>query len=207
MPRCDLQLIYEPASAKSRAERFGARCNRIVDSFRSRSLVGGIRPRENTRGGEYGSLPPDSYTNLLRFIMGPTMANGSDVVILEFDGSSKGNPGHSGYGFLLKAGDREITDSGYIGDEVTNNQAEYTALLQGLKRADDEGISRIQVRGDSELIIKQMTGEYSVNSDNIADLYEAVCEVANQFETLNFEHIERGSNSIADKLAQEAAKQ
>lgn len=134
------------------------------------------------------------------------MTDDSEVATLEFDGSSKGNPGRGGYGFLLKSGDREITDSGFIGDDITNNQAEYTALLQGLKKADDEGVSRVRVRGDSELIVKQMTGEYSVNSDNIADLHEKVCEVADQFENVEFEHIERGSNSSADELAQEAAE-
>ncbi|MCU4717885.1 ribonuclease HI family protein [Halapricum hydrolyticum] len=138
--------------------------------------------------------------------MDPTMTADSDVATLEFDGSSKGNPGRGGYGFLLKSGEEEITDSGFIGDDVTNNQAEYTALLRGLKKADNAGVSRVRVRGDSELVIKQMTGEYGVNSDNIVDLYEEACEVVDQFENVDFEHIDRGSNLIADDLAQEAAE-
>lgn len=77
---------------------------------------------------------------------------------LEFDGACSGNPGPAGYGILLDLGAEEVTDNGYIG-EATNNRAEYIGLITGLQLAREYDVSSLVVRGDSQLVIRQMTGE------------------------------------------------
>lgn len=126
---------------------------------------------------------------------------------LEFDGSSKGNPGDGGYGFVLVTEGNEFTDSGYIGSNITNNVAEYTALVRGLERAQKESIGELSVNGDSELIIKQMTGEYGVHDDKLIPLYQRASNIASEFETIEFTHMSRENNKKADDLASNAAEQ
>ncbi len=121
---------------------------------------------------------------------------------LEFDGCSKGNPGRSGAGAVLYEGSREIwADAKYVGDKETNNVAEYTGLIMGLHEARRRNISRLLVRGDSELIIKQMNGQYAVKSENIRHYHQAAKDLANQFNWIEFRHVYRKDNARADELS------
>jgi len=121
---------------------------------------------------------------------------------LYFDGCCKGNPGPAGAGFVLYQGSREIVSkSEFIGDNETNNVAEYHALVIGLKKALSYGVRRLTVYGDSLLVIKQVTGKYKVNSHNLKQYYDYAIELAKQFETIRFEHVLREKNKRADELA------
>ena len=121
---------------------------------------------------------------------------------LEFDGCSKGNPGRAGAGAVLYEGSREIwSDAKYVGDKETNNVAEYTGLIMGLHEALRRNISRLLVRGDSELIIKQMNGQYAVKSENIRHYHQAAKDLASQFKWIEFRHVYRKDNARADELS------
>jgi ribonuclease HI len=121
---------------------------------------------------------------------------------LAFDGCSKGNPGRAGAGAVIYEGAKEVwADARYVGDRETNNVAEYTGLIMGLHEALRRGITRLLVQGDSELIVKQMKGEYAVRSDNIRSYYETAKGLAQQFKWVEFRHVYRTHNKRADELS------
>jgi len=119
------------------------------------------------------------------------------------DGASRGNPGDSGIGILVKDehGNRLLSVSGFIG-EATNNLAEYTALLALLKRVKKLGCSHLIVHSDSELMVRQMTGEYRVRDQRIGKLWQKIQNVLDEG-SFKFEirHILREMNGEADRLA------
>jgi len=125
-----------------------------------------------------------------------------ELITLEFDGGSRGNPGPAGIGIVLRAADSTplVTLGRFIG-RATNNVAEYTALVTALQKARDLGARRIRVRGDSELVIKQMRGEYRVKHPDLQPLHREAQALANQFEHVTIEHNYREKNTLADKLA------
>jgi ribonuclease HI len=124
-----------------------------------------------------------------------------ETIIINFDGGSRGNPGPSGIGVVLSAQDGTplITVGKYIG-AATNNVAEYTALIFGLQQAAKLNATKILVRGDSELIIKQMRGEYRVKNPALKDLYEKAQDLVHGFKSVRFEHNLRHKNALADRL-------
>ncbi|HEX2974191.1 MAG TPA: ribonuclease HI family protein [Tepidisphaeraceae bacterium] len=126
----------------------------------------------------------------------------TEVITLEFDGGSRGNPGPAGIGVVLRAADGTtlVTLGRFIG-RATNNVAEYRALITALEQARQLGARKIQIRGDSELIIKQMRGEYRVKHPDLQPLYQEAQELVRQFELLSIEHNYRDKNALADKLA------
>src|SRR3977135_2043295 len=119
----------------------------------------------------------------------------TETLTLEFDGGSRGNPGPAGIGVVIRAADGTplITLGRYIG-RATNNVAEYQALIIALQQARKLGAKKILIRGDSELIIKQMRGEYRVKHPDLRQLYDQAQEVLTQFETAKLEHNLRGKN-------------
>jgi ribonuclease HI len=125
-----------------------------------------------------------------------------EVITLNFDGGSRGNPGIAGVGIVLSAKDGTslVTLGRHIG-RATNNVAEYMALITGLEEAVKLGVKKLLVRGDSELIIKQMRGEYRVKNPALKDLYDRACDLVAKFSQVRFEHNLRHHNSVADKLA------
>jgi ribonuclease HI len=121
---------------------------------------------------------------------------------LAFDGCSKGNPGKAGAGAVIYEGAAELwSDARYVGDKETNNVAEYTGLIMGLHEALRRNIARLLVQGDSELIIKQMKGEYAVKSDNIRNYHATAKGLAAQFKWIEFRHVYRKDNKRADELS------
>jgi ribonuclease HI len=121
---------------------------------------------------------------------------------LKFDGCSKGNPGPAGAGAVLYKNNEEFwSNSIYVGDKETNNVAEYNGLVMGLDKATELGIKEILVMGDSELIIKQMKGEYKVKSPSLIEYYLKAKRLSRIFENVRYEHIYRKDNSRADELA------
>jgi len=126
----------------------------------------------------------------------------NELITIEFDGGSRGNPGPAGIGVVLRAQDRTplVTLGKFIG-RATNNVAEYQALITGLREARKLGAKQIQIRGDSELIIKQMRGEYRVKHPDLKPLYEEAYHLFHQFDEARIEHNLRHKNALADKLA------
>jgi len=130
-----------------------------------------------------------------------------DKKILEFDGGSRGNPGPAGYGFIVTDDGYNSVgkDYGYIG-ETTNNVAEYTALVEGLKFVVDKyPNTNLKIIGDSQLVVKQVKGEYSVNSKNIIELHKKVQELINEIDGfVEIEWVSRENNGQADELVNKA---
>ena len=125
-----------------------------------------------------------------------------ELITVEFDGGSRGNPGPAGIGIVLRAQDGTplITLGRFIG-RATNNTAEYQALIVGLQKAHELGAKKLLIRGDSELIIKQMKGEYRVRHPELKPLHEEATHLIHQFKEAKLEHNLRHKNALADKLA------
>ena len=126
----------------------------------------------------------------------------NEVLTVEFDGGSRGNPGPAGIGVVVRAEDGTalVTLGRFIG-RATNNVAEYTALITALEKAKELGGTRIYIRGDSELIIKQIKGEYRVKSPDMKPLYDQAMVLLGQFKEFKIDHNYRHKNALADKLA------
>ena len=116
------------------------------------------------------------------------------------DGGARGNPGPGGIGYVLAvAGKRVVKKGKYVG-RVTNNQAEYMALLEGLKEAKKEGARSVSCFLDSELVVKQMKGEYKIKNAALIDIANQVKVIADEFDRVRFTHVARDHNKEADKL-------
>jgi ribonuclease HI len=127
--------------------------------------------------------------------------------ILFVDGASLGNPGEGGCGIILKDGKGRLLYFGgeYLG-RVTNNQAEYMALIRGLEEAHRRRCNAILVLTDSELLVRQINGEYKVRDQKLQVLYEKVKTLLRNFHQWEIKHVEREKNREADKLAKKAAQ-
>jgi len=121
------------------------------------------------------------------------------------DGGSRGNPGPSGYGAVVEAPDgRIVARLGEFLGIQTNNYAEYSGLLAVLQWAIENGAKRMRVVSDSELMVKQMKGQYKVASPVLRPLYEEARRRSRQLEKFEMRHTLRGGNKEADQLANEA---
>ena len=125
---------------------------------------------------------------------------------LFFDGASKGNPGPAGYGFVIEINNTKIEGKGYIGIS-TNNVAEYYGLIEGLQRALKEGIKSIEIFADSQLVVKQIKGEYKVKAPHLKPLYSKATELLKKFDDAHIFFVGREKNSEADRLANLAIKE
>ncbi len=124
---------------------------------------------------------------------------------LFFDGASKGNPGKAGSAAVLyKDGIEIATITKYIGPRETNNEAEYMGLIIGLILCVQNNIKEVYVYGDSQLIIRQMIGQYQVKNKRMKELWSDAQSLLENFTAVHFQHIERVLNSRADQLANEA---
>lgn len=126
----------------------------------------------------------------------------ADNVIIHTDGCSKGNPGEAGIGIVFSdgAGDAFRKIYKYIG-ETTNNVAEYTALITALEEARKQGLKKIVILSDSELMVKQVNGQYKVKDVNLKKLNERVKELWKHFDNASIRHIPREQNVEADALS------
>ncbi len=136
------------------------------------------------------------------------MQNSSETLWLFCDGASRGNPGPASYGFVIMNPQKQVMDEGYaaIGD-ATNNVAEYSALLAGLERAISKKWLNLKIHADSELMIRQLTGQYKVKSPLIIPLWTKAKELLAQFKSYQVQHIPREQNGHADRLANLALDQ
>lgn len=131
--------------------------------------------------------------------------SGEITVSLYCDGASRGNPGPSGVGVLLLYPDgRQVLEVSRFIDNATNNEAEYQALIRGLEAADGLGIKSLQIFLDSELVAKQVRGEYRVKSPRLQKLFLEVMSRLQRFDDYAIVQVGRENNQQADRLANDA---
>ncbi len=128
--------------------------------------------------------------------------------LLHADGASLGNPGPGGAGAVVYDDENQIRAeiSLYLGSRVTNNEAEYQGLLEGLKKALDLGAEKIRIRMDSELVVRQVLGIYRVKNSRLAVFFEDVKAALRRFKDFEIAHVRREYNQEADALASRAAR-
>ncbi len=129
------------------------------------------------------------------------------TAVIHTDGAAKGNPGPAGIGVVARTeqGAALFEHAEYIG-ETTNNAAEYTAFIQGLRMAREQGIDTVRMVSDSELLVRQLHGLYKVKHPNLKDLYDRAVALIGQFEHVEISHVPREKNAEADALANRAIK-
>lgn len=136
---------------------------------------------------------------------GGAAPSASDWITAHCDGGSRGNPGPAGYGAVITDGRGQVLArlSQFLGVQ-TNNYAEYAGLLAALKWALEHGYKRLRVVSDSELMVKQMKGQYKVASPGLRPLWEEARALSRKLDAFEMTHTLRGGNKEADRLANEA---
>jgi ribonuclease HI len=131
-------------------------------------------------------------------------ATGEDLH-LHIDGASRGNPGEAGFGIHATSptGEEVASLYGYLG-RASNNVAEYQALIHALRYALGRGARRVRVFSDSELVVRQMAGQYRVKHPDMLTLYRQAKELIGRFERADISHVRREQNKDADRLANQA---
>ena len=124
---------------------------------------------------------------------------------LSTDGGARGNPGPAAYGYVLEAEDGTVLDArGEAIGIATNNVAEYRALVAGLARATELGVEELEVVSDSELLVKQMTGEYRIKNKALVELSLAANRLARRIGNVRYTAVRREHTELADRLVNEA---
>jgi ribonuclease HI len=121
------------------------------------------------------------------------------------DGGARGNPGPAAYGFVLESEDGTVLAAeGEAIGTATNNVAEYSGLIAGLRRALELHVPDVEVVSDSELMVKQMRGEYRVKNEALRELYDEATALARRLANVEYRHVRRAHNELADKLVNDA---
>jgi ribonuclease HI len=126
-------------------------------------------------------------------------------MVVNVDGGSRGNPGPAAVGVVVQDGDGEVLEE--VAERIgraTNNVAEYRALLLGIERARELGASELELIGDSELIVRQVKGEYKVKDAALRELHAEATRALEGFEEWSIRHVPRERNSEADSLVNRA---
>jgi len=124
---------------------------------------------------------------------------------LSTDGGARGNPGPAAFGYVLETDDGTVLAA--HGEKIgvaTNNVAEYRALVEGLRKAGELQVDEVEVVSDSELLVRQMSGDYKVKNEALRRLYEEAIELADRFEKVTYTVVRREHNELADRLVNEA---
>ena len=121
------------------------------------------------------------------------------------DGGARGNPGPAAYGFVLEAEDGTVLAAeGRAIGTATNNVAEYSGLIAGLRKAVELQLPAVEVVSDSELMVKQMRGEYRVKNAALRELSVEAGRLARELGKVEYRHVKRAHNELADKLVNDA---
>jgi len=124
---------------------------------------------------------------------------------LSTDGGARGNPGPAAYGYVLEAEDGTVLAA--HGERIgiaTNNVAEYSALVAGLAKALEVGVGEVEVISDSELLVKQMNGEYRIRNEALRELSLEAAQLARRIGKVSYRAVRREHNELADRLVNEA---
>lgn len=126
-------------------------------------------------------------------------------VVVNVDGGARGNPGPAAIGAVVRDGEGEVLEErGERIGRATNNVAEYRALLLGIERARALGAGEVELIGDSELIVRQVKGEYKVKDAGLRELHGEVRRALGGFESWSIRHVKRAQNADADRLVNAA---
>jgi ribonuclease HI len=121
------------------------------------------------------------------------------------DGGARGNPGPAAYGFVLETEDGTVLAAeGQAIGVATNNVAEYSGLVAGLRKALELHVPEVEVVSDSELLVKQMRGEYRVKNEALRALFVEASALARELQGVEYRHVKRAHNELADRLVNEA---
>ena len=135
----------------------------------------------------------------------------SDFFHLFTDGCSKGNPGMAAGGILIldSRGDIIISKKIFLGSKKTNNEAEYLTMLEGLITAKKMGIKRIKIFSDSQLVVRQIRGEYKIKKETLKKINKKIMEILESFEEFEINSVPRENKyiKIVDKLANDKIKE
>jgi ribonuclease HI len=124
---------------------------------------------------------------------------------LSTDGGARGNPGPAAYGYVLEAEDGTVLEArGETIGVATNNVAEYRALVAGLEKAAELGVDELEVVSDSELLVRQMTGEYKVKNEALQELNAEAAAIARRVGKVRYTSVRREHNQLADALVNDA---
>ena len=124
---------------------------------------------------------------------------------LSTDGGARGNPGPAAYGYVLETEDGTVLAAeGETIGVATNNVAEYSALIAGLEKALELGVGEVEVISDSELMVKQMRGEYRVKNEALRRLFLEASRLARQVGSVSYTAVRRERNKLADQLVNDA---
>jgi ribonuclease HI len=121
-----------------------------------------------------------------------------------FDGACRGNPGPASIGWVIVTSDGIVAEGSETIGRATNNQAEYEAVIRGLRAARDYGFDSVELKGDSQLIVKQVTGAWNTNDPELREYRVTVREILTDFDDWELQHVPREINERADELANEA---
>jgi ribonuclease HI len=124
---------------------------------------------------------------------------------LSTDGGSRGNPGRAAFGYVLESEDGHVLAAhGEAIGRATNNVAEYRGLVAGMAKAAELGIDELEVVSDSELLVKQMQGDYRVKNEALRVLWEEANDLERRFRKVRYTAVRRAHNELADSLVNEA---
>jgi ribonuclease HI len=122
--------------------------------------------------------------------------------IIYFDGGARpSNPGPAAIGYTIEADNWNKKGSDHLG-KATNNEAEYCALIRGLEVASEQGCTEVEARGDSQLVVRQVTGDWQTNEQHLRELRDRARELAEEFETFEIVWVDREKNLRADELVE-----
>ena len=187
----------DPAAARERLEAAGAEvAPGNTDHERWRATHGGATAVAYDGKVVVQGSDPQRLVGLLR--------DGGGRAHVYFDGACRGNPGPSAVGYVVVTGDGIAAEGGERIGRATNNRAEYEALVRALEVARDFGFDEVAVRGDSQLIVRQVRGEWDTNDPDLRERRVRVLELLDGFDSWSIEHVPREINDRADELANEA---
>lgn len=147
-------------------------------------------------------FPEKSRYHSQEFIGGPITSLDQGYLVANIDGGARGNPGPAGYGVVIEDEiGRPVAElSEYLGRQ-TNNYAEYSGLLAALKYTLNHGFKALKVISDSELMVKQINGQYKVSSPTLKELHQRALDFIDQLDCFEIKHVLREKNREADRLA------
>ena len=158
-----------------------------------------------------GELParaavPAPHASQMELIASTTPNGRPPDYVLIFDGGSKGNPGwgYGSYAIVRVRDGAQRLERLDLGDGYTNNEAEYHGLLAALRLAKASGASRVEIKADSELIVRQIEGRYRVKAETLKPLYAESMRLISRFSSFKITHVRREQNKDADRLVQRA---
>ncbi len=124
-------------------------------------------------------------------------------ILIHIDGGSRGNPGPAACGIVIQDASHDLIlhEAGYFIGEATNNVAEYQGLIKALQVALEMNLKQVHVISDSQLMVRQILGQYKVKADNLKPLHRQATELFAQFDNWRFEHVKRAHNQRADAVA------